>query len=300
MLSQRLALENAAGQNLRLEFSANSTSATLAWADLARLHRLDGGMALEKRWPVESPEQDDLLTGGGRYSLEEVSISQPAPMTPIRQAVMDMGAAGPDINLGWLLEEFLGGTANLSLRAVESGRNIGIQGELLATDLDGARLLSDMDTGGISKTTFNCYGTIQAALTPRPSAVGMAETVSARLQVTDIGSGMLRAFLKAGNTGGRSPGVETTLAALHFSRPDRVLIDMRNGLLTLTVTLRSPGNITYPITVFDKLRVAPLIGPYIPAPADKALELLRLIIDITSTRTKSGLVEQLAPTGDSP
>lgn len=205
-------------------------------------------------------------------------------MVDISRAVYNRPGLSPVIGNGQLVLREDGGRFSLLARAGSLlGATFSMVGEV-DERLGSQRLLGDFSLTGMDAALFlpvlqqtqkdrrevDLFGTVRLPFVVRIEEglqdrnirmVDFLEDIFVRLDISRVEAEVLRGVLRSMNADGGVPGAQAALAALQFSRPEGVDVELRGGLVNIGVTMASPGGVTYRIPILERLHVGTYFAP---------------------------------------
>ncbi len=275
-------VEHRPGQWLRAGFDQQIDGLTLDW--MGELLVEDAEAGFEHFSEVYTAARAGLGThaGSGRYHFPEITIRYPGVRADIREFVADITAEGPEFTGQFQAGEFFGGTARGSLRVALSAGDPELTARFSLTGIDGAAFFERLEGRPAGRRNLDAFGSLQLVLPEDPSIRGLLDQLTLRMDVTAVSTDLLREVLRFMDREGANPGIQATLAASRFSTPRSGVLEVRGGLLNISLTLSTPAGVNFTIPLFERAGIATLLDAWIPAVDDAGLRLgrnfLRLVL----------------------
>lgn len=288
-----ISLTNSPRRGLRLTFDESFSDVGMTLPDMATVEGVGGQATLIKNWaPLNGTAPSEAMFDA-TYNLQALDIAMPFVARALGNASLAASTGQSAINVDALTEELFGGTSNFRSQLRAEGDVYWLDCEFSATGIDGATFLPGLQKQSFSDRTLNLFGKISIPLDRDPTVLGAAESMLFQFEVTEMGSELLREYLRVLDAEGANPGIQATIGALRFSSPERVTMEMRNGLFSFAVTVMNPAGVRFTLPVLERLRVAPIVQPYLDTSLDASLEGLRNSLDLLLLDTTESLVDTI-------
>lgn len=185
------------------------------------------------------------------------------------------------------MEELLGGPFSLEGRVEERLGVTALVGTFSLTGMDAAVLFPVLEGVPASLREVDCFGSVripyrlqldEALRGEGLRPFQLLEDVSVRLDVSRMEAEVLRGALRTVNATGGFPGAQAVLAALQFSRPAALDLDLRAGLVNTTVEMVTPGGLRYRIPLIERLHVGDYLKRNLDTTSRLASDLLTIFV----------------------
>ncbi|MCC5875671.1 MAG: hypothetical protein JJU11_05570 [Candidatus Sumerlaeia bacterium] len=281
------------GARARLFYTQNFADISLRHNDTTLVNDLSSTMNFERSFFLPGIPPTPPRRNTGVLNLGRASYAAPAMEAVIENAIITVLDDRGRFSILGRAESFLGGTFAMHGELEERRGTQQLFGDFSLTGLDAAVFLPVLGNTPQERREVDIFGTlrfpfvvrIQEGLqSPDSRLVEYLEDIFIRLDISRIEAEVLRGALRNANEDGGVPGAQAVLAALQFSRPDGVDIELRGGLINIGVTMASPGGITYRIPLLERLHIGNYLRPALEDASELSSALVRdyllMLIDL--------------------
>lgn len=287
-------------RGIEAEFTEATENLTLAMPGLVSVENLNGTLPVTRALAVGAGEPLALAAQQGRFGVDRISITHPRLTGMMQNTVVTMDTAAKRPTASLLCENFFGGPATATVSMSAEGGDPVLAMDFTATGLDGAAYMPGLAKRPLASRSANCYGSLRLVLAEGQQVNGLLDRMLLRLEFTNVGAEILRETLRAMDAGGANPGIQATLASLRFSRPIRLAVEVRGGLLNLSIDMTTPAGVIYTIPVFERTNVASLLEGRIDPAMGENLELLRKAALLILAQRVDDVVAMVGTKGETP
>lgn len=234
----------------------------------------------------------------GRFSADVVHVSHPLLTGEIRKAIADISTGAELTTARVLCESFFGGPANANVRLTRDGGDPAAQMDFSLTGFDAVALYPGLKGVDVRRRTANGFGSLRVRLREQPNMNRLLDDMLFRFEFTDIGSDVVREMLRSMDLEGSNPGIQATLVSLRFSRPVRIIMEIRGGLLNFSILLVNPAGVPVNIPLFERANVANLLEGRVDASFNDRLAMTRVALGLLLANRLDDLLQML-PKGES-
>ena len=276
-----LRMEHSPGRWLRVGFDQRIEDLTLDW--MGELVVEDASAEFDHFSEIYTADRAHLNShmGSGRYMLPTIAVRHPAAQANIGEFLAVLEAEGPEFTGRFESAEFFGGTARGSLRLGLAGGDPVLTARYSLTGIDGVSFFERLEARTPGRRNFDAFGSLQLVLPEDPSIRGLLDQLTLRMDVTAVSTDLLREALRFMDREGGNPGIQATLAASRFSSPRSAVLEVRGGLLNVSIVLSTPAGVNFTIPLFERAGIATLLDAWLPAVDDAGLRAGRNFLRLT-------------------
>ncbi len=287
------------GQRIKTELITSVENLTVALGESIRLASANGRLPLAKSLLLSTDEVPAATGPRGTMIIRGLGLDWPPVQGSADSAVMHLSGFDQGTSAELLGSGFFGGTARATLDITEENGVPVISGEYQVTNVDARSVLPGLAKRKKKEIEVSGFGEFRWAFPLRTRQGRVLDNLSLTLQITEIARDVTVQLLRDMDPEGASPGIQATIAALRFSTPERASIEIRNGLLSLGIHLKTATGQSIPMPVFDRANIAQTAELYAPESVDLILEGVRLLLLFTLAQDMGDLQNMITPE-DSP
>lgn len=270
-----------------LSQEATARGLSLRWSDWVLVEGLSADLPFRKTFflpgipaAAPSPNRGALAFDLAAMDIAGMDIRAEKARVEIHE---DQGL----VSLRSRVESLLGGTFSMDARIEERLGVTSLVGDFALTGLDAAIVFPALDRELARLREVDAFGVIRVPYRLQVDEAirgeglrpfQLLEDLSVHLDINRIEAEVLRGALRTMNSQGDFPAAQAVLAALQFSRPSSVEIDIRSGLLDVAVDMVTPGGLRYRIPLVERLHVGEYMRTNLDATSRMTSELLMVFL----------------------
>lgn len=293
-ISQSVGTINMPREEFELDVEQRSRAVNVAMPDLFSLRGFEGSFprVFSYRYPGVTPRSGPSQQA--RYFLEALDLFFPAFTAGIGRLELIMREAGNGYAFVSQSEDFFGGPGNCLFRLEKRGGDPYVYGEFSVTGLDAAKFLPNLERRRVAQREVRCFGSASIAIPRNATVNGLVESLSMRVEITELGVEILREALRMFNADGSNPGIQATLASLRVGRPKSAVMEIRNGLMNMSVRMTTAAGVDFNVPIFEKVGILGFVAPFSTEENDANLRLAREFLLLALSSDMNELLQTLA------
>ncbi|MCC6547890.1 hypothetical protein IT570_12060 [Candidatus Sumerlaeota bacterium] len=293
-------LQNDPQRGIEVNLTELTELLSFSMPGLLDVKNVNGSLPVTRALAIGKADPLPLEPQQGRFSIDDIAITHPRLTGRMTNTIVTADTAARRMGASVLCEQFFGGPATAAITmSTEAGDPV-LAMDFTATGLDGAAYMPTLARRPLADRTANCYGSLRLVLAEGQQVNGLLERLLLRVEFTNMGSEILRETLRAMDASGSSPGIQATLASLRFSRPISMALEVRGGLMNLTMTMTTPAGVIYTIPVFERTNVASLLEGRVDPAMNEQLGMLRQAALLVMAQHVDDLMALAGTKGESP
>ncbi len=270
-----LHLRNTPDRGFEASAESSVDGMTFVYTDLLKVEGLKGSLPMSRTWFPASARVTEQAAKQGRLSADLIEVGHPSWSGAMRDVIVNITTESNRAEASLLCQQFFGGPATAQFRLQREGENPAMSLDFTLTGLDGAAHLPTLKDRPLDRRTVNCFGSMRLVLAENPTVYGLLDRLLVRMEFTELGPEILRETLRGMDASGSNPGIQSTLASLRFSRPVRVVLEIRGGLMNLSIDMTTPTGVIYTIPIFERANASGIIESYVTPEMNEQLEMTR-------------------------
>lgn len=293
-ISQSIGAINTPREEFELDIDQRSRAVNIAMADLFSLRGFEGRFprVFSYRYPGVPPRSGP--SEQVRYFFEALDLFFPAFTAGIGRFETIVRDAGRGYDFVSQSEDFFGGPGNCLFRLEKRGSDPYIYGEFSVTGLDAAKFLPNLERRRVAQREVRCFGSASMAIPRNATVNGLVESLSMRVEITELGVEILREALRMFNADGSNPGIQATLASLRVGRPRSAVMEIRNGLMNMSVRMTTAAGVEFNVPIFEKVGILGFVAPFSTEENDANLRLAREFLLLALSSDMNEFLQTLA------
>lgn len=293
-LNLSMGMRHSPVEGLFFETTRKIDSLAIEDGQMMMLNEMTGEGELSLHWPLEDSVSTNQTVLNGNLSIGLLEMIYPMMARIIETGSFETRRAQGEVIVEGKTAGFLGGSGSMEIRMNGLDDRPVIYTEFSATGLDASLVYPELSFLDKDARSFSLFGSCRVPFPEEPVAARLIEDLSFRMDLADIKSDLLIAYLKMLNSESPSPGISTSIAALGVGSPEGITIQMRHGLMDidLSIKLRIGGIVTIPL--IDRLNIAKTITSQMdPEVTDVGLVMMYQFLDLLQTKNTKELHDEL-------